>query len=39
METESITTLAIIFPGMGYHKEKPLLYYSGKIAKALGFPL
>lgn len=39
MENESIKKLAIIFPGMGYHKEKPLLYYSGKIAKALGFEL
>ncbi|CAK7036007.1 MAG: hypothetical protein BACD_00113 [Bacteroides rodentium] len=25
--------LAVIFPGVGYHADKPLLYYSGKIAK------
>ena len=24
--------LAVIFPGMGYHTDKPLLYYSKKIA-------
>ena len=25
--------LAIIFPGIGYHTDKPLLYYSKKLAK------
>jgi len=25
--------LAIVFPGAGYHCDKPLLYYSKKIAK------
>lgn len=25
--------LAIIFPGIGYHSDKPLLYYSKKLAK------
>lgn len=25
--------LAIVFPGIGYHCDKPLLYYSKKIAK------
>lgn len=39
MEKESVKKLAIIFPGMGYHKDKPLLYYSGKIARAFGFEL
>ena len=24
--------LAVIFPGVGYHTDKPLLYYSKKIA-------
>lgn len=31
--------LAVIFPGMGYHKEKPLLYYSSKLVKSLGYEL
>lgn len=25
--------LAILFPGIGYHTDKPLLYYSKKILK------
>lgn len=25
--------LAVIFPGVGYHTDKPLLYYSKKLAK------
>ena len=29
--------LAVIFPGIGYHKDKPLLYYSVKLAKAAGY--
>ncbi len=29
--------LAVIFPGIGYHKDKPLLYYSSKIAQNAGF--
>ena len=28
---------AVIFPGIGYHKDKPLLYYSIHIAKAYGY--
>ncbi|MCR5740053.1 MAG: hypothetical protein K6G43_09560 [Lachnospiraceae bacterium] len=28
---------AIVFPGIGYHKDKPLLYYSIRIAKAAGY--
>lgn len=31
--------LAVIFPGMGYHVDKPLLYYSKKIAKAYGYSI
>lgn len=31
--------LAIIFPGIGYHKDKPLLYYSTKMVKARGFEI
>ncbi len=25
--------LAVFFPGIGYHKDKPLLYYSAKLVK------
>ena len=28
---------AIIFPGMGYHADKPLLYYASKIAVQQGY--
>ncbi|MCR5303567.1 MAG: alpha/beta hydrolase, partial [Lachnospiraceae bacterium] len=31
--------IAVIFPGMGYTKDRPLLYYSGKLAKNKGFEL
>ncbi len=26
--------LAVLFPGIGYHCDKPLLYYSAKLARA-----
>ena len=29
--------LAIVLPGIGYHKDKPLLYYSTKLVKSLGY--
>ena len=29
--------LAVIFPGMGYHKDKPLLYYAAKLVSAKGY--
>ena len=28
---------AVVFPGIGYNKDKPLLYYSIHIAKAYGY--
>lgn len=31
--------LAVIFPGIGYHKDKPLLYYASKLAMAHGYDL
>jgi len=31
--------LAVIFPGIGYHTDKPLLYFSKKIAKENGFEI
>ena len=29
--------LAVLFPGIGYHCDKPLLYYSARLAKAAGY--
>lgn len=29
--------LAVFFPGIGYHNDKPLLYYSRKLAAETGF--
>ncbi|MCR5452789.1 MAG: alpha/beta hydrolase [Lachnospiraceae bacterium] len=34
-----IKKLAIVFPGIGYHKDKPLLYYAGKMVKSMGFDI
>ena len=31
--------LAVIFPGVGYHTDKPLLYYSKKLASAFGYTI
>lgn len=33
------TKIAVLFPGVGYHTDKPLLYYSKKLAKDLGFEI
>ena len=29
--------LAVLFPGIGYHCDKPLLYYAAKLAKAANY--
>ena len=29
--------LAVLFPGIGYHVDKPLLYYGAKLAKQYDF--
>ena len=29
--------IAVLFPGIGYHCDKPLLYYAGKLARQRGF--
>ena len=31
--------IAVLFPGVGYHTDKPLLYYGKKLAKYLGFEI
>jgi len=29
--------LAVLFPGIGYHCDKPLLYYAARLARAAGY--
>lgn len=31
--------IAVIFPGVGYTKDRPLLYYAGKLAAGRGYEL
>ncbi len=31
--------IAVVFPGVGYTKDRPLLYYAGKVAVKCGFEL
>ena len=31
--------LAVIFPGIGYHTDKPLLYYGKKLAQSHGYEI
>ncbi len=31
--------IAVVFPGVGYTKDRPLLYYSGKLAVKRGYEL
>ena len=30
---------AMVFPGIGYHRDKPLLYYAAKLAKQRGYEI
>jgi hypothetical protein len=39
MENTRKKNIAIIFPGMGYNSNKPLLYYSKDLAYNLGFEI
>ena len=34
---EIMKRIAVIFPGIGYHCDKPLLYYSARLAASRGF--
>ncbi len=36
---EDMKKTAVIFPGVGYTKDRPLLYYAGKIAVKCGYEL
>lgn len=37
--SSSMNKLAVIFPGVGYHTDKPLLYYSKKLAFQNGYEI
>ena len=37
--SSSMKKLAVIFPGVGYHTDKPLLYYSKKLAFQNGYEI
>ena len=37
MKGNIMSKIAVYFPGIGYHCDKPLLYYSRNIACALGY--
>ncbi len=39
MKNESERRLAVIFPGIGYHKDKPLLYYATKLLQGRGYEI
>ncbi len=39
MRGEQKMKLAVIFPGVGYHTDKPLLYYGKKTARELGYDI
>ena len=34
-----VNKIAVIFPGIGYHRDKPLLYYAAKLAKQRGYEI
>ncbi len=36
---DTMSKIAVIFPGMGYTKDRPLLYYAGRIAKSCEYEL
>ena len=36
---EAMKKMAVIFPGIGYHSDKPLLYYSKKLVQKLGYEI
>ena len=36
-KNDSGKKIAVLFPGIGYTKDKPILYYAGKIAASAGY--
>ena len=39
IESREAKTAALIFPGIGYHHDKPLLYYAGKLLAQRKIPI
>ena len=39
MKGDDPMKLAILFPGIGYHCDKPLLYYAKKLARRYGYTI
>lgn len=39
LQKHPVRKLAVVFPGIGYHTDKPLLYYSKKLASAAGYEI
>lgn len=39
MKGSAMKKIAVLFPGIGYHTDKPLLYYSKKLAKNAGYEI
>ncbi|MCR4792193.1 MAG: alpha/beta hydrolase [Lachnospiraceae bacterium] len=39
MSGKKIKKLAVIIPGIGYNKDKPLLYYSSKCLRQMGYEI
>ncbi len=37
MSEEKRGKLAVVFPGIGYHSDKPLLYYARHLAREMGY--
>ena len=35
----TMSKLAVIFPGIGYHTDKPLLYFGKKLARTYGYEI
>ena len=38
-ELKSAKKIAVVFPGVGYHTDKPLLYYSKRLAIQYGYEI
>ena len=36
---ESMKKIAVLFPGIGYNCDRPLLYYTGKLASSYGYEI
>lgn len=39
MGDNDMNKIAVIFPGMGYGKDRPLLYYAARLAREVGYEI